>query len=155
MKGIKMMQRKTWLRMSYWTAALADFVIAVLALITKEAAADRFVYAQGQLAAVAFSWGVLLLIADRKPFERRWILIPTMLVAALLGLVALLSLLNDLIPMSRGLPGIIASVAVFTLLAYSYRVSNENDMAESDAAPESALRVFIDLLRNPGAHPPR
>ena len=126
------MQRKTWLRISYWTAALVDFAVAILALITEEPAADGFVYSQGQFAAVVFSWGVLLLMADRKPFERRWILIPTILVVALLGLVALISLLADLIPVSRGLPAVVASVLVVTLLAYSYWI-NQNDEATQEA----------------------
>ncbi len=128
------MQSKTWLRISYWVAALADFAIAILALTTEEPAVNRFVYAQGQFAAVAFSWGVFLLMADRKPFERRWVLIPTILVVALLGLVALISMLADLILVSRGLPAVVASVLVVTLLAYSYWVSNQNGEAASKTA---------------------
>ena len=121
------MQRKTWLRLSYWTAALVDFAVAILALISENPAADGFVYPQGQFAAAVFSWGVMLLMADRKPFERRWMLIPTILVVALLGFVALVSMLDDLIAVSRGLPAVITSVLVSSLLAYSYWVSNQNE----------------------------
>ena len=128
------MQSRTWLRISYWITALADFALAILALVTVEPAANRFVYAQGQFAAVAFSWGVVLLIADRKPFERRWVLIPTMLVATLLGVAALYGLLADLIPASRSVPAIIAYVLVVTLLAYSYWVSNQNSESASVTA---------------------
>ena len=37
----------------------------------------------GLMSAVAFSWAVLLIVADRKPVERRWVLLPTTLVAFL------------------------------------------------------------------------
>ena len=74
-----------WLRTAYWVAAIADFVIAVLALIPERMGVDQFVYPMGLMAAVAFSWGVMLIVADRKPVERRWVLTPTILVVFLLG----------------------------------------------------------------------
>ena len=73
-----MKSKITWLRISYWTAAIADFGIAISVLIPERVGLTTFVYPMGLISAVALSWGILLLIADRKPFERRWILIPTM-----------------------------------------------------------------------------
>ena len=73
-----------WLRIAYWTAALADFVIAILVLIPARMGVSNYVYPMGLMSAVAFSWGVLLILADRHPLKRRWILIPTIIVVALL-----------------------------------------------------------------------
>ena len=72
------------LRASYWAAAIADFVVAALVLVPERMGVTEFVYPMGLMSAVAFSWGVLLLIADRKPLERKWVLAPTLLVVFLL-----------------------------------------------------------------------
>ena len=72
------------LRLSYWIPALADFGIAVLALFPGRMGLTEIVYPMGLTSVIAFSWGVLLLIADRKPMERRWVLIPTTLVVILI-----------------------------------------------------------------------
>lgn len=72
------------LRLSYWIAALADFAVAYWVLIPQRMGLTEIVYPMGLTAAIAFSWGVLLLYADRKPIDRCWILIPTILVIGLL-----------------------------------------------------------------------
>lgn len=109
-----------WLRISYWTAAIADFIVAGTVLIPGRMGVEQYVYPMGLMSAVAFSWAVMLVIADRRPVERRWILIPTMLVVALLGGVALHAGLTGLLPVVRVLPAIIASVIVFSLLLFSH-----------------------------------
>ncbi len=73
-----------WLRISYWMAAIADFIIAVSVLVPERVGLTKFEYPMGMTSAIAFSWGILLIIADRKPVERRWILIPTLIVVSLL-----------------------------------------------------------------------
>jgi hypothetical protein len=73
-----------WLRLSYWAAAIADFGIGISVLIPERVGLTEFVYPQGLMSAIAISWGIMLLIADRKPIERRWVLIPTIMVIALL-----------------------------------------------------------------------
>ena len=55
-----------WLRISYWLAAIADFVVAILCLIPSRMGVGQYVYPMGLMSAVAFSWGVLLLFADRE-----------------------------------------------------------------------------------------
>ena len=81
---------------------------------------DFYVYPMGLISDVAFSWGVLLLFADRKPIERRWILIPTILVVVLLGIVVVHAGLTQLIPSTRILPTSIAISIIFSILIYSY-----------------------------------
>ena len=73
------------LRLSYWIAAIADFIIAILAWMPVRMGVTETVYPMGLASAMAFSWGVLLVMADRKPLERRWILIPTILVVSLIS----------------------------------------------------------------------
>ncbi len=117
------MNGTNWLRVSYWAAAIADFVIAGLVLIPDLAGLESFAIPQGLMAVTAFSWGVLLIFADRQPLERRWVLVPTMLVIALLGLVMLLALLAGTIPTLVALLGVMTGVLMFSLLAFSYRSS--------------------------------
>lgn len=109
-----------WLRIAYWTAAIADFIIAILALIPSRMGVTHYVYPMGLMSAVAFSWGVMLIFADKNPLERRWILIPTSLVVTLLGVVALHAGLTGIIPFVRAILTVIITVIVLFILIYSY-----------------------------------
>ncbi len=109
-----------WLRISYWLAAIADFVVAILCLIPSRMGVAQYVYPMGLVSAVAFSWGVLLLFADREPFERRWILLPTILVVALLGMVGVHAGITAILPLSRTVASSSATVIVLIILIYSY-----------------------------------
>ena len=80
----------------------------------------------GLISAVAFSWGILLLIADRKPLERRWVLIPTIIVVALLSLVRIIFALYETIEFSYVL--LIFGVMLIILMAYSYYGANKLDV---------------------------
>ena len=80
----------------------------------------------GLMSTVAFSWGVLLIFADKNPLERRWILIPTSLVVALLGIVGLHAGLTELIPWIRIIPTSIVTIIVLSILIYSY--TNTRDL---------------------------
>lgn len=103
-------------RTSYWVAAIADFVVAALALIPARMGVDSYVYPMGLISAVAFSWGVLLLFADRKPLERKWVLLPTSLVVFLLGVAVLYGGFASLIPLQQVLASSAAVVLVLALL---------------------------------------
>lgn len=109
-----------WLRISYWLAAIADFMVAISCLIPTRMGVPQYVYPMGLMSAVAFSWGVLLLFADRDPFERRWILLPTILVVALLGIVGIHAGFTALLPLSRTVVSSSATVIVLSILIYSY-----------------------------------
>lgn len=80
-------------------------------------------YPMGLVSAITFSWGVLLLMADRKPFERRWILIPTILVVALLTIVRIIFGLNETIEFSAGF--FLYGVVLILLMVYSYHSANK------------------------------
>ncbi|MES9991967.1 MAG: hypothetical protein ABW098_08440 [Candidatus Thiodiazotropha sp.] len=120
-------RRVKWLRISYWTAAIVDFFIAVSVLIPERMGVTGYVYPMGLISAVAFSWGVMLIFADREPLQRRWVLMPTILVVALLGMVALHAGLTDLISMFRAISMLCIAIVVFTILIYSYSNAREAD----------------------------
>jgi hypothetical protein len=123
-----MKSKITWLRISYWTAAIADFGIAISVLIPERVGLTEFVYPMGLMAAVAISWGVLLLIADRKPIKRRWILIPTIIVVTLLSSVRIYAAINGMIKFS--IIYLIIGIIIITLLSYSY-INSKNLVDEN------------------------
>jgi drug/metabolite transporter (DMT)-like permease len=108
------------LRLSYWVAAIADFIIAVLVLIPQRMGVTDFVYPMGLMSAVAFSWGIMLVLADRKPLERRWVLAPTILVVFLLGSAVAYAGISGLIPAEQIMASTAAVVAVLGLLIYTW-----------------------------------
>ncbi|MBT2969946.1 MAG: hypothetical protein B6D72_06710 [gamma proteobacterium symbiont of Ctena orbiculata] len=118
-------KRIKWLRISYWTAALMDFFIAVSVLIPERMGVAGYVYPMGLISVVAFSWGVMLLFADREPLQRSWILVPTILVVVLLGMVALHAGLTELISMFRAISMLCIAIMVLTILIYGYTVARE------------------------------
>lgn len=101
-------------------AAIADFIIAFLVLIPERMGVTGFVYPMGLMAAVAISWGVMLIIADRQPIERRWVLLPTMLVVFLLGAAGVYAAIVGVIPVSRILASSTTVVLVLGLLTYTW-----------------------------------
>lgn len=120
-----MNKKVRWLRVSYWTAAIADFIVAILVLIPARMGVNNYVYPMGLMAAVAFSWGIALLVADRKPVERRWFLIPTIIVVALLGIAGLHSGFTGLLSWIRIIPTFIFTIIVLSILIYSYMNTRE------------------------------
>ena len=113
-----MKSKITWLRISYWTAAIADFGIAISVLIPERVGMTEFVYPMGLMSVAALSWGILLLIADQKPMERRWILIPTIMVVALLSSVRIYAAVIGLIDFSMAY--LLFGIMMLSLLIYSY-----------------------------------
>ena len=106
------------LRLSYWIAAISDFVIAVLVWMPERMGVPEVVYPMGLASVIAFSWGVILVMADRKPLERKWILIPTVLVVSLIAVVRILFSLDGLISFSLLL--LVFPIVLVALMVYSY-----------------------------------
>jgi hypothetical protein len=71
---------------------------------------------------------VLLLTADRKPLERRWVVLPTILVVALLGGVAVHASYTGLIPASRAAATAVITVVVLLSLIVGYRQSSPEQL---------------------------
>ena len=116
------------LRMSYWIAAIADFGVAILVWIPERMGVTEIVYPMGLASAVVFSWAVLLLVADRKPLERRWILIPTILVVALIAFARTTFSLDGTIEFSIAL--LLFAIALIIFMAYSYYCAGKYDTSK-------------------------
>ena len=130
-----------WLRVAYWTAALADFIVALRVLAPANMGVTEYVYPMGLMSAVAASWGVMLLVADRRPVERRWMLLPTILVVFLLGAVATHAGVTSVLPLSRSMPPALGSVIVLAILTFAYANSRnvETPRVQTEAcAPQPA-----------------
>jgi hypothetical protein len=106
-------------------AAIADFVVAILVLVPERMGVPSYVYPMGLMSAVAFSWGVLLIVADRKPVERKWVLLPTIVVVFLLGVAGVHAVSIGLLPIGRIIPSSTAVVVVLCLLIFTcYRAGD-------------------------------
>ena len=110
------------MRLSYWSAGLADFAIAILVLIPERMGLTQIEYPMGLASVIAFSWGILLLMADRRPLERRWILIPTIIVVALLTATRVIFSYKGVIEFSFGF--LLFGIGLITLMAYSIYCAN-------------------------------
>ena len=116
------------LRLSYWIAAIADFAIAILVWMPQRMGVAETVYPMGLASAIAFSWGVMLIVADRKPMERKWILLPTILVVSLIALSRTWFSLYG--PIEFSLPLTLFAVSLILLMAYSNYCANRRDSSE-------------------------
>lgn len=112
------------LRLSYWIAAIADFVIAILAWMPERMGVAEVAYPMGLASVIALSWGVLLLVADRKPIERKWILLPTILVVALITIVRTGFSLEGVIEWSLAL--LAFAIGLIILMTYSYYYASKH-----------------------------
>ena len=115
------MQNKVkWLRISYWVGAIADFALAIFSLIPKVMDVPSYVYPMGMLSSVVFSWGCMLIWADRKPVERRWVLLPTILVGSMLLLTSIISMFAEVIAFESKFYLLVLYPAVIILWSFSY-----------------------------------
>jgi drug/metabolite transporter (DMT)-like permease len=117
------MNNVTWLRVSYWAGAIADVLIGVLTLIPGRMGETEFRYPMGLAAATMFCWAGLLIWADRRPVERKGVLIPT--IAVILGLMAagLYAVLSGIFTFERIMPTSVLGIALIALFSFSYRNS--------------------------------
>ena len=112
------------LRLSYWIAAIADFIVAILVLIPDRMGGAEITYPMGLASVTVFSWTVMLLIADRKPIERKWILIPTILVVTLITIARTKFSLDGTIEFNLVL--LLFAIALITLMTYSYYYASKH-----------------------------
>lgn len=126
-----------WLRISYWTGAIADAAVAILMLSPKLyarglglaafAPGDDYRHAMGMGAALMLGWTGLLLWADRKPLERRGILPLTVAVIAGLAANELRSVVAGFLPLARVAPIWVFQSALVALFLGSYVVAGRTE----------------------------
>jgi peptidoglycan/LPS O-acetylase OafA/YrhL len=100
----------------------------------------EIVYPMGLISAVAVSWGILLLVADRKPSQRKWVLISWCI--ALLSAVRIIFSLSDAIEFS--LTFLSLGVLLILLLGHSHYV-------DSKSPAHGLMRLYDGIVCNPTA----
>jgi hypothetical protein len=125
------MNSVTLLRISYWIGAIADFINAIamvypplLAGMLKLEEAPVSLDARLALlmgASLMFGWTVLLIWADRKPVERKGVLLITICPVILgLALTTLYGFLKGYIPLKGAIPIWILQVFLTVLFLSAY-----------------------------------
>ena len=127
----EMKNKVVWLRISYWVGAIADFVLAILVLIPERMGVLAYCHPMGLMSAVAFSWGCMLIWADRKPLERKWILLPTILAGSTLLLAGIYSSYAGVITLRSIIPNLILYPAMITLWSFSYYNARDKQVGGS------------------------
>ena len=122
-----MKNKVIWLRISYWAGAIGDFFIAILALIPERMGVPSYCYPMGLMSAVAFSWGCMLIWADREPLERKWILLPTILAGIMLLIAGIYSIYVGAISIRTYFPNFIIIPVVVALLSFSYYNARDSE----------------------------
>ena len=122
-----MKNKVNWLRISYWAGAIGDFAIAILVLIPKRMGVPSYVYPMGLVSAIAFSWGCMLIWADREPLERKWILLPTILVGIMLLIAGIYSVCSGVITLRSYIPNLVLFPTMITLWSFSYFIVRDTE----------------------------
>jgi 4-amino-4-deoxy-L-arabinose transferase-like glycosyltransferase len=100
-------------------------MIAILVLIPERMGVPSYVYPMGLMSAVAFSWGCMLVWADREPIPRRWVLLPTILVGLMLLLAVIFSVYVGAIALRSVFLNILLLPAMVALWSFSYYNSRD------------------------------
>lgn len=116
------MERKImWLRTSYWVGAVVDGIAAYRMLFPKIAHGLEYRYALGLGASLMLGWTFLLLWADRKPLERKGVLLLTVFpVISGILMTEFYAVLNGIISLERMLPVGSFLVVLIALFGFSY-----------------------------------
>ncbi len=120
-----------WLRISYWVGAVLDGLWVIPMLFPKVAGAlygiedfnpgGEYRYAMGIGAALMLGWTGLLLWADRKPLERRGVLLLTIFpVKVGLDLASFYLVAYGFVPLDKLLLSKVDAVLLYVLFIYSY-----------------------------------
>jgi hypothetical protein len=110
-----------WLRISYWVGAIADGIATLRMLFPKIAYGAEYRYALGLGASLMLGWTFLLVWADRKPLERKGVLLLTVFpVITGILLAEIYSVTKGLITFEKMLPTGIFLVVLIALFLFSY-----------------------------------
>jgi predicted CoA-binding protein len=146
-----------WLRISYWTGAVADAGAAMLMLVPTAGMASygvteyeptvAYTYAMRFGAALMIGWTLLLLWADRKPVDRRGVLPITVLVIAGLAWAGSYAVSEGLIAPARMAPTWVLQALLAALFTYSYfrslGVVEETSLPDGQVPLSDAASTFL------------
>lgn len=110
-----------WLRASYIAGAVADGLVGILMLLPERMGEAEFRYSMGLGASLMFGWTALLLWANKKPMERKGVLVLTIF-PVITGLIATMvwAVASDVFPISRVTPYVVLCAALIVLMGFSY-----------------------------------
>ena len=83
-------------------------------------------YAMGLRGSLMFGWNVLLLCADRNPFERRGVLLITIVVVIGLIVCSLYALYSRFAPLSSMVPVLAFQILLIVIFTYSYWITRNH-----------------------------
>ncbi len=128
-----------FLRVSYWAGAIFDALVIIPMLSPQVASAafgipnfnpgNDYGYAMYIAAALMLGWVSLLLWTDRKPVERRGVLLLTIF-PVVIGLIisGVYAVTSNLIPIDKMLPTWIMQGILVLLFGFSYLNANKLDV---------------------------
>ncbi len=132
-----MRNSKTWLRISYWVGAIADGLVALAMFgemiighaspLTQYIPEVPYRYAIGLAGSLMFGWTILLLWADRKPIERRDVLLLTCVVIVGLMGSGIFAMLAGFVPIPAGSSVLVFQILLIALFSTSYYSSKRQD----------------------------
>ena len=109
------------LRISYWVGAISDGFATLRMLFPKIAHGMGYRYALNMGASLMLGWTFLLLWADRKPMERKGVLLLTVFpVCTGLLLAEIYAAIRGVIPLNQMLPTAIFLIVLIILFSFSY-----------------------------------
>lgn len=119
------MDHITWLRTSYWVGVLADAMATVAILTPSRMGETEFRYPMGLAGALMLAWTVLLVWADRRPVERRGVLLLTVF-PLITGLMAscVFAASSGQLPVGQVATRLVVLGMIAALLLYSYAKAN-------------------------------
>ena len=119
-----------WLRISYWAGAIIDVLAGLIMLFPGLFAFSNrltgftpdlsFRFVAGMGAPLMFGWTVLLLWADRKPLERKAILLVTLVPILGNAVNQVAGLLNGFLSLEAAIPLWINQTVLTSLYIFSY-----------------------------------
>ncbi len=141
----------TWLRISYRTGAVADGLVAAVmfaqaAFATRSPLTDYvpeipYRYALGLAGSLMLGWTLLLLWADRRPVERRGILVITNIVLVGLMGCALFALAAGFMPARSVVALLLFQGTLFVLFMASYVASRRGERTRTSTASGQVARA--------------
>ena len=113
------------LRLAFLAPAIADFLLAFLALYGATGIVDDSLLPRLQFASAAFCWGILLLVGLAQPIQRAWILVPTALVIGGIGVAYFAAFATGNISLLRLLlAAVLCATMIWLCLAGAARASH-------------------------------
>lgn len=110
-----------WLKISYIAGAVADGLVGILLLIPDRMGEAEFRYPMGVAASLMFGWTFLLVWANKKPVERKGVLLLTIFpVITGLLIAGVAAVAYGIFPLNKIIPSSLLLIVLIALFGYSY-----------------------------------